>query len=752
MKRVVEYLFITLGFVAPTIELSLGICKNVFFDPLPTIIHVFVFYLMPCSLLIARYNLSKSYSDKRNRIVITCLSYAFVSSIAYSCWFLPISWISLLAIIALGIGILGLTPFFVLTAVGFVYSSWLSWAPQDKRQSGKLLVFKSLLFVIPLLIVLWWNPIVILIGESLLKSEDVSSKYTGLAVLDNLASRDEVQWRCFNQNTRFLWGEMYDAKVLRNAYYYMYGSRPGIAKKGEGFLGATEWDFDRDQGSSAIGRRQEGLVIAESAIDGVVNTDKRYGYYEWTLVFDNTTLVQKEARAAIQLPPYSVVSKASLWVDGEEREAAYGTTAHVKSVYQSIVRRRKDPLLVTMIGADQVMIQCFPVPVEGSMKIRIGVTCPLLENNRLNVPRFIESNFEISNDLEHNVWVEAESPIQAVVAGELIKDQQTQIAIPHEKLAALNTYFQIQVENSLVDSSSNWVLTPINSEDTQNDQKPVLLIDGRKDVLSLLADAEIDEDIFSTTVIAQPFGFSVRGETEELSQFLNSQDVYGGVNPSPALVEAVRLAGSYGVPVIWVHGSLPSSIRRELAFEQIMRRGVNPVHIHTLAVSGDLNSLVSDLASMRYFTPHAPTGDIKEDLSLIVSRIHRGYRAKDNTIALGGRAISGMAFELNESAEVTHPYRLYMYSRIMGEWYNTGEASEELIKQAIGTRIVTPVTGAVVLENQDQYERADLDPSVGAENIPKIPEPEFYILLGISLLVGSIYYFRNRKRQCNLSQ
>ncbi len=89
---------------------------------------------------------------------------------------------------------------------------------------------------------------------------------------------------------------------------------------------------------------------------------------------------QREARAQVLLPPGGVVSRVTLWVNGEPREAAFAGRGEVRAAYQQVaVQQRRDPVLVTMSGPDRVLVQCFPIqPNGGTMKIRLGITVPLL--------------------------------------------------------------------------------------------------------------------------------------------------------------------------------------------------------------------------------------------------------------------------------------------------------------------------------------------------------------------------------------
>jgi hypothetical protein len=131
-------------------------------------------------------------------------------------------------------------------------------------------------------------------------------------------------------------------------------------------------------------------------------------------VFSNANPRPVEARAEIQLPPDAVISRVTLWIDGEEREAAFGGKAQVREAYQRVVRARRDPLLVTTSGKDRVLAQCFPVPSGGEMRIRLGITMPLTASGDLAVmtlPHIVERNFG-QGKTGHAVWVEAGSALE----------------------------------------------------------------------------------------------------------------------------------------------------------------------------------------------------------------------------------------------------------------------------------------------------------------------------------------------------
>ena len=101
------------------------------------------------------------------------------------------------------------------------------------------------------------------------------------------------------------------------------------------------------------------------------------------------------------------VSRATLWINSEEREAAHGGRGEVRAAYQQVaVQQRRDPLLVTTKGADRVLAQAFPVPGNGgTIKCKIGITAPLEitapSQARLMLPAIVDRNFSFTPDSHH---------------------------------------------------------------------------------------------------------------------------------------------------------------------------------------------------------------------------------------------------------------------------------------------------------------------------------------------------------------
>src|SRR5262249_35108726 len=101
--------------------------------------------------------------------------------------------------------------------------------------------------------------------------------------------------------------------------------------------------FDAQRGGDRSGRIVNGLELAASRLDGKLDARGATGYVEWTMVFHNSSAAQQEARTEIALPNGAVVSRVTLWIDGEEREAAFDGAAQVRAAYTEVVRAQRDP-------------------------------------------------------------------------------------------------------------------------------------------------------------------------------------------------------------------------------------------------------------------------------------------------------------------------------------------------------------------------------------------------------------------------
>jgi hypothetical protein len=154
-----------------------------------------------------------------------------------------------------------------------------------------------------------------------------------------------------------------------------------------------------------------GLNTSQSEMTGVVDARTLTASYYWTFVVDNTSKSTQQAQLRMRLPEGAVVSRATLWVNGVAQEAAFNENHLVRDAFNRVFAQRRDPLLVTKDGPDHVLLKASPVPANGQMEFRVGITAPLTMDNNgtvsFKLPSVDDSNFGISQQRLH-----LESPTQ----------------------------------------------------------------------------------------------------------------------------------------------------------------------------------------------------------------------------------------------------------------------------------------------------------------------------------------------------
>ncbi len=166
-----------------------------------------------------------------------------------------------------------------------------------------------------------------------------------------------------------------------------------------------------------------GLNTSQSEMTGVVDARTLTASYYWTFVVDNTSKSTQQAQMRMRLPEGAVVSRATLWVNGVAQEAAFNENHRVQDAFNHVFAQRRDPILITKDGPDHVLIKASPVPVNGKMEFRVGITAPLTLGAQettasFKLPSIDDSNFGIGSQRLHLT-----SPTQ------LLSSQTTDISV-----------------------------------------------------------------------------------------------------------------------------------------------------------------------------------------------------------------------------------------------------------------------------------------------------------------------------------
>ncbi len=751
------------------VELATSMCAATFFDPLPSWINTVLIALVAMANGLAVATLRRP-GRPAWRAAGWLNGLAIAVAAFYALVFARLTPIALLGIIWFGLGLLPLSPLTSLICALFLRYRLRRAAAADGL-ARPTAVWKSLPAAVVLLALAAAPRVITQTGIQWAASEDARERARGLRLLRNHGDEQELLSasyirRAFEADP-WVWAfqlgrSPVPIERVREIYYRVTGrpfnavKPPPLRGRSGSIFNESEWDFA--QGGEAVAARVRGLSLSQSRLDGRIEAEAGVAYLEWTMVFRNDSPQQREARAQILLPPGASVSRLTLWIDGEEREAAFGGRSQVRAAYQEVVERRRDPVLVTTDGPDRILLQCFPVPPNGGqMKTRIGITCPLVVREPgeglLPMPRILERNFGTPESLQPSVWIDSDTAIAD--AGPIAIDRGTEAREARGELtaASLEDGLCVRVRRSrdATDSFCRDERDPQNAMVVQQWISPAagpavkrlaVVIDGSAhmrehagevgEILTALLSAGPDMQAFfaaddvSTSAVTKA----------SLPALTAPKRFAGGCDNVAALAQAWDWASGAGPgAVLWLHATQPfESGSAEALLQRWQRRPDGPAVYSCQFGSGPdrVTDRLGTHAALHFVAPvESPAADVAA-LTPLWSGSSPAPVWQWTRLPPGTRPPAG------SRQGSAHMVRLWAADEIRRLARTRSDvATAEAVKLAKTWQLVSPVSGAVVLETQEQYRRAglkDIDPATAPETIPE-PSAALLALWGLALVL-----------------
>ncbi|HOO56169.1 MAG TPA: VIT domain-containing protein [bacterium] len=762
--------------IALTLEVSFALCAESLLDPIPTIWHILLISLVPVSNLIVYILRDKAKEHTKYLLIMNGV--AIGVSFYYTLLFLPIIPIGLFLLIVF-IGILPLAP--VLSFFGSLstrrYLIFLSGNEKSKVKSYAMIsAVMSFFFLLSLEV----PSAITEIGLDMANSPFVNTRKTGIHLLRTYGDEQLLLRACYDRGMRsasiigfvgtiLVISEGNSTQNARNTFYRVTGVPfntvpPPVFSLPRAKNAIETFDYDSDEGGDIVAGRLKGLSLAGSRLDTSLDADAALAYTEWTMVFKNDSHSMREARAQIVLPSDGVVSRLTLWINGEEREATFASRTKTKEAYKKVVSKKRDPVLVTTSGPDRIFIQCFPVPRYGEMKVRIGITSPLILRDKskgtYQLPYFTERNFGISSDVKHSVWVESkqrlDSNVDTLQKEELEDEGYALRGLVEESNLSGSATFIYGYRNK--DISQAWTVDDFNKDEYVTTQsvidkkgnsfdRVVFVVDGSE---SMKGAAQQIMDSFKLLpenteyliqIASDESGVNKPGSIawealsrEKLISQLENHVFIGGQDNVPALINAWDIAAQKkNSSIVWIHGPQPVYMHNvEEIIQRYDRRPGGPM-IYELQASNGTNIVVNELDGLTKFVRVPRSGNMKQDLEWLI----KSFDVSSASIAIQRERIKKTNIEKNKYTKRTsnHLSRMWAKNQIEEILKTPGEKSrKEALLMSVEYGLVTPVSGAVVLETKKQYKDAGLNP-ITSSQIPTIPEPEVIILILVTLVV-----------------
>lgn len=783
------------GVVLPCIALAVqgltGICSTVL-EPMPTLLHGLLIASVPCAMYLGLRELKHGPTPLLSRIS-ALHGFALAIATIYTLLFLPLLPLSIFALI-FGLGLLGLSPILSLSSLLFLRRRLRAIAPQDTRWLGRR---GALLGVIALLLV-ELPSFVTGLGMHIADSPNAWREHVGIWILRRVGHeptmRASVQRTSFEEGARYASLLLFPARMLdpvssvtaRDLYYRATGGtvdgKPLLTRNERPMALAFDRDgWDEDLGTDRVGGVQQDLSLASSRMDVHVKPDDSLAYLEWTQEFLNTGTESREARAQWLLPEGAVVSRVTLWVEGEPREAAFGPVAQVKGAYKEVaVQRRRDPLLVTWSGPNTVLVQGFPIVPKVRFKIRIGITAPVQldakNHGHMALPTLVETNYQVASKLQHHVWIESSAELHAntsalgssttpaghALRGELSDGELQRLDLDVGAIDVARTRSVRSVLKGVCMRDANCEFEAVLVEQrwlAQPQSAPknlAVVIDGsaalsgQREAVAELIEG-IDDSTRARVWLAQdePVPLSqadavTQQERRKIADRVRDADMIGGMDNAPALIAALDwLEGRADAQLVWIHGPQGIELDSHEGVEQRIERSTAPPRWTSLQLAPGPHRLLQVVA------PSARVVSLRDDAGL--ERVRR---------MLAGGPSWKLVREWSSAASEAEP------AAIAGAPDTNGEASAHVVrlwardliatreldhallaKLAVQQQLITHASGAVVLETAEQYARHGLTP-VDPTSVPSIPEPPVLVMLALGALFIAARQLRDRRRAC----
>lgn len=753
------FMSLLFGVILPMIaigyEVATQACASMFFDPIPTLPHLLLVSLVPAG----NYLLWRSLTRDRPRRRYLVFANGMVIAIAavYSILFLPLLPYAVIGVVFFGLGLLPWSPVFALIAA-------LTFRNRLKKAEGKhrrYATWPGVLCGVLAVIAIDLPSSLTELGMKMATSPSASEQTRGIRLLRAIGNETLMLRLCYVRMGRatdllsVITGmSSLTPSQARDVYYRVTGD-PFNTKPMPSKLHRRGWLLrDFDQGTGVVGGQLRELSLASSRLDGSVDARAALGYIEWTLVIRNSGPGMLEARALVALPPGAVVSRLTLWVNGEEREAAFAARGRVIAAYQSVVQRRRDPVLVTTAGVDRISVQMFPVPPHGEMKVRIGMTVPLqldhLRQGSLQLPYFHERSFDVAEDFKHSVWFESESPLNS-------GHRESQRA-PGSAYS-----LQLQLSDGQLSSFKSNIVVPRNGSDTVwSHDKPTGFIKQTLQLMPAFQPARLAVVLDSSVSMAssaQPIAEALSRLPPQLELYvivaddeiparsqrpmtpldaaalIRGYEFIGGKDNTAALARALDVAQArQDGAVVWIHGPQPVLLQTTAAIEQrLERRG--RVRWYDVQIAPGPNRILEGLDG---------AATIQTVSLLKLPTLISQWRSGGNEVlALREKVSKAKPPGRPEEQTSDHLARLWAKDEVHRLFYTKQASRESIVQLAHDYQLVTTVTGAVVLETQQQYDEAGLTP-VPEGTVPSIPEPEEWALILIAIVV-LLYAYQRRQ-------
>ncbi len=758
-------LFLFCGVILPTIamlfETTFHFCAHNFFDPFPTPSHVVLFGLIPLSNFLVWLGTRK---DLSNHYAFMSLASGMAMGVSclYSLMFLPLTPISCFFTLALGFGLLGLAPLLSVPC-NLIAGKTVCRLADRKGTYFNAHQFEHMGHMIILVMVIAIELPSTLTRINLAKAADknVIESSAGVDWLRRYGSQEVLLRSCYERSGKAtdILGSLYESahhttidqnrKVFFKVTGKPYNSVP-IPKAARATIQHTgvitdpanlnagvddEFDIDTDIAGEEVCGVARGLSASQSEITGNIDPNTALASLNWSIAFTNESKFDREARAKILLPPHAVTTKATLIINNVERDATIMVRSQARARYKKAVMAKKDPLLVSTCGSDQILVQCYPVRPGQTVKVKLQIAAPMSvtkdKQAKLMMPAFLERNFQVDTPVKVNI-----ESSDTLAAGGFKGD------IDNAKLACFGAVVSAPRNANSEAISYEGKELPGQFNITRNLRPAaytginslLIVIDGSASMqqsFAQIAEAlkaippsmQVQIKVVGDTTTELYPGLQPGGSAAVLTaaETLKTMKAEGGQDDSATLDDALSLAAMGSkMAVLWIHAAQPVTSESSARIQASLKRTERPL-LFDLQVMAGPNELLNGVNSQKTLVRVERSGDLKSDLITFFNACSDTSTNPEPEYAFSqGVAKNPTGVEVEATAENSNT--IPVDKRLAQIWANEKIAEDlrnpllargsepGVLAQAF--QIISPVSSAIVTEPEEKTLATAVKPKI----------------------------------------
>lgn len=508
-----------------------------------------------------------------------------------------------------------------------------------------------------------------------------------------------------------------------------------------------EFDLDNDVAGESVATVARGLSAKEVTVSGAVNNIAALATINWSIDFENKSKYDREGRLKLLLPRDAVVSGATITMDGKTRDATILAREEARAIYRANAEKKLDPLLVSMCGRDQILIQAYPIRPASAVKIDLEIQAPVQidpqGNEVLALPGISEKNFQMGDAIKLDIksgskcselpaTMVQRSLVGAPTAGDRQFDYELTGTCPLKDLTTYGAFlhWDKKVQNNADGSAPvvyTWLrnsqgpaeyiertLLPVQFPSSENVN---IVVDGSlsmKDYLPQIAKALEQMDGTAkislrligdqTEMLLPPGSTKSSPEFQAAIKKLSEYKAQGGQDGTKDLLAYFNNNQS-NIAVIWIHGPQPLSSDYTRALASIAQTESGS-RLYDLQVVAGPNLLGEASADSTSFIPVPRYKDLTADLSALLRDLTRPTDTAVARVLIDGQMVPPPPLPPPCSEYKLTPDKspgMEADQRLAQIWVNQAvvqaapEARQGFAPIVNQLHVVTPISSAVVI-------------------------------------------------------